>query len=97
MKNIMLAISLAFVATTASADYTMIVPQKVGGGTSVWAEIVAKQLEKHLGEPIVIDYRPGARDIPGFNDFETTYQYDNKTIMVSHGGNGESFLAEKVL
>jgi tripartite-type tricarboxylate transporter receptor subunit TctC len=66
MKNIMLAISLAFVATTASADYTMIVPQKVGGGTSVWAEIVAKQLEKHLGEPIVIDYRPGARDIPGF-------------------------------
>jgi hypothetical protein len=97
MKKIIATLALIFAASSASADYTMIVPQKVGGGTSVWAEIVAKELEKHLGESIVIDYRPGARDIPGFNDFETTYQHDPKTIMVSHGGNGESFLGETVL
>jgi tripartite-type tricarboxylate transporter receptor subunit TctC len=62
MKKIIATLALIFAASSASADYTMIVPQKVGGGTSVWAEIVAKELEKHLGEPIVIDYRPGARD-----------------------------------
>jgi len=61
MKKIIATLALIFAASSASADYTMIVPQKVGGGTSVWAEIVAKELEKHLGEPIVIDYRPGAR------------------------------------
>ena len=96
-KKTMLAVLFTAIATASYADYTMIVPQKVGGGTSVWAEIVSKQLEKHLGEPVVIVHSPGARDIPAFNDFETTYQYDNKTIMVSHGGNGESFLAEEVL
>lgn len=86
----MLLISSAF------ADYTFVVPQKPGGGTSVWAEIVAKELEKFLGEKIVIRYIPGARDIPGFNKFHNELQFDEKTIMVSHGGNGVSFLQEDV-
>ena len=38
----------------------------------------------------------GARDIPGFNKFHNELQNDPKTIMVSHGGNGVSFLNEKV-
>ena len=97
LKKLALVGLFAGFATTALADYTMIVPQKVGGGTAVWAEIIAKELEKKLGEPVVIDYRPGARDIGGFNDFETTYQNDPKVIMVSHGGNAESFLQEEVL
>ena len=56
-------------ATPAMADYTFVVPQKPGGGTSVWAQIVAVELEKKLGEKIVIKHIPGARDIPGFNAF----------------------------
>jgi hypothetical protein len=96
MKRLLSAIAFMAFATTAHADYTMVVPQKVGGGTAVWAEIIAKELEKKLGESVVIDYRPGARDIPGFDDFETTLQHDPKTIMVSHGGNAESFLQEQV-
>lgn len=96
MKNIMTILALAFVASTAAADYTMVVPQKVGGGTSVWTTIVAAELEKHLGEKINIDHRPGARDIPGFDDWHNDLQYDDKTIMVSHGGNGVSFLIENV-
>ena len=48
-KKTMLAVLFTAIATASYADYTMIVPQKVGGGTSVWAEIVSKQLEKHLG------------------------------------------------
>ena len=55
----------ALLATSiVSADYTFVVPQKPGAGTSVWAEIVAKELEPFLGEKINIKFAPGARDIP---------------------------------
>ena len=43
MKKLLLLILLS---TPAFADYTMVIPQKVGGGTSVWASIVAQELEK---------------------------------------------------
>ena len=87
---------LLCISTYTFADYTFVVPQKPGGGTSVWAEIVARELEPFLGEKIVIRHIPGARDIPGFNQFHNELQQDNKTIMVSHGGNGVSFLQEAV-
>jgi hypothetical protein len=91
--------SLAMVlgmTSTASADYTFVVPQKPGGGTTVWTEIVAKELAPFLGEKIIIKTIPGARDIPGFNKFHNDLQKDDKTVMVSHGGNGVSFLQENV-
>ena len=94
-----LLISLAMVlgmTSTASADYTFVVPQKPGGGTTVWTEIVAKELAPFLGEKIIIRTIPGARDIPGFNKFHNDLQKDDKTVMVSHGGNGVSFLQENV-
>ena len=96
MKKLFVALMIALGATTASADYTMVVPQKPGGGTSVWAEIVAGELERFLDEDINIVHIPGARDIPGFNTFHNEMQFDDKTIMVSHGGNGVSFLQEDV-
>lgn len=94
-----LVMSLAMVlgmTSTASADYTFVVPQKPGGGTTVWTEIVAKELAPFLGEKIIIRTIPGARDIPGFNKFHNDLQKDDKTVMVSHGGNGVSFLQEDV-
>ena len=94
-----LLISLAVVlgmTSTASADYTFVVPQKPGGGTTVWTEIVAKELAPFLGEKIIIKTIPGARDIPGFNKFHNDLQKNDKTVMVSHGGNGVSFLQENV-
>ena len=84
------------ISTAVCADYTFVVPQKPGGGTSVWAEIIAKELEPFLGERIVIKHIPGARDIPGFNKFHNELRFDDKTVMVSHGGNGVSFLQENV-
>lgn len=95
MKYI-LSFVLAVFATTAKADFTMLVPQGPGGGTSVWAEIVAAELEKYLDNNIVIEYYPGARDIPGFNEFHNNRLNDPNTIMVSHGGNAVSFLQEEV-
>jgi len=95
MHKILIAVLLLF-TSPAFADYTFVVPQKPGGGTTVWAEIVAKELEPFLGEKINIKTIPGARDIPGFNKFHNELQKDDKTVMVSHGGNGVAFLQEQV-
>jgi hypothetical protein len=97
LKKLLLTAALTVgMATSALADFTMHVPQKPGGGTSVWAEIVAGQLEKFLDEKIIIKHYPGARDIPGFNKWHNELRDDDKVIMVSHGGNGVSFLQEEV-
>ena len=93
---LILSMTLGFWSSMAFADYTFVVPQKPGGGTTVWTEIVAKELEPFLGEKIVIKTIPGARDIPGFNEFHNNLRFDDKTVMVSHGGNGVSFLQEEV-
>lgn len=96
MKKLIAIFISLFFATLSYADYRMIVPQPPGGGTDVWARIVAKELEKHLGEKIVIVNIPGINDIPGFNEFHNSLRKDPKTIMVAHGGNAESYLMHKV-
>ena len=97
MKRLLTSLIVALgIATPALADYTFVVPQKPGAGTTVWTEIVAKELEPFLGERINIKLIPGARDIPGFNEFHNNLRFDDKTVMVSHGGNGVSFLQEDV-
>lgn len=95
-KTLLSFVAALALATPALADYTFVVPQKADGGTTVWTEIIAQQLEPFLGEKIIIKTIPGARDIPGFNEFHNTLQYDDKTVMVSHGGNSVSFLEEEV-
>jgi hypothetical protein len=92
----LLATLLISTAVIAHADYRFIVPQEPGAGTSIWATFVAREMEKKLGEKIVIEHIPGARDIPGANKFQNELRFDNKTVMVAHGGNAESFLLEKV-
>jgi len=97
MKNIFLTLLLTVgITTSAFADYIFVVPQKPGGGTSQWTEIIIAQLEPFLGEKITIEYQPGARDIPGFNKWHNEYRDNDKIVMVSHGGNGVSFLQENV-
>jgi hypothetical protein len=95
-KMFMGAVMALSLVTAAHADYTFVVPQVAGSGTAVWTDIVVKHLEKHLGEPIKIQYLPGANDIPGFNKFHNELQKDDKTVMVSHGGNGVSYLLDEV-
>jgi len=90
------AVALTLTATSALADITVVNPQKPGGGTTVWTEIIMKELEKHLGERIAIRNIPGARDIPGINKFHNDLRFDENTIVVTHGGNGVSFLQEEV-
>ena len=40
MKKL-LALLIIAISTTAFADYTFVIPQKPGGGTSQWAQIIA--------------------------------------------------------
>lgn len=89
--------ALAITTTSAIADYTFVVPQPPGAGTSVWAQIVAKELEKFLdGEQIVLRHIPGARALPGFNKWHNELKDDNKTVMVSNGGNALGYLTDDV-
>lgn len=92
-----IAIGLLLVST-AHAEVTLLVPQKVGGGTSVWANIIATELEKYLEDEqeVVLKHIPSARDIGGFNEWHNNYKDNPNVIMVSHGGNGVSFLTEEV-
>ena len=90
--KIFITVLVTMFSFSALADYTMVIPQKPGSGTSQWPSIVAKHMEKHLDEKIVLKHIPGARDIPGFNKFHNELRFDDKTIMVSHGGNAVGFL-----
>ena len=98
IKKMLIGVVAGFsmLASTAFAEITVVNPQKPGGGTTVWTEIIMKELEKHLGERIVIRNIPGARDIPGINKFHNELRFNENTIVVTHGGNGVSFLQEQV-
>jgi hypothetical protein len=95
-KKYAVAALLSFASFLAQADYKFIVPQEPGNGTDIWARIVAREMEKKLGEKIIVENIPGANDIPGFNKFHNTLRKDPKTVMVAHGGNAESFLYQQV-
>jgi hypothetical protein len=97
MKKTMLAVGVALTMGVASAqNFTFISPQKPGSGTSVWTDIVVKELHKHMpDDKLSVQYYPGARDIPAINDFQEALRFDNTNIVVSHGGNGVSFLQER--
>jgi hypothetical protein len=97
--KVLTLLAAMLISTSAFADITFMVPQKPGQGTSVWAEIVAKEFAKTPamnGENIIISYNPGARDMAGFNKFHATERFEAGTVMVSHGGNGISYVQEKV-
>src|SRR4051812_37287917 len=59
-------IALAFIVTAgaASAEYPgrpvrLVVPQAAGSATDTAARILANELARELGQPIVVDDRPG--------------------------------------
>lgn len=92
----LLAILTAMFAVTAQADYRMIVPDSPGSGGAVWASVIAKHLSKYTDEPIVLQHVPGARNIPGMNQWHKEFRFDDKTMVVSLGSHAVNFLLEPV-
>ena len=99
MKKILLALvlTLGITSSALAETFTFVVPQKPGSGTTVWTEIVLKELQRFMpGHTLKLRNFPGARDIPAVNAFQNELRFDDTIVMVSHGGNGVSFLQEDV-
>lgn len=63
-------ISLAVAGPARAAEFPagpirFIVPFNAGGGTDVVARVVAEEMSKSLGQPVLVDNRPGAQGIVG--------------------------------
>src|ERR1700749_2266304 len=68
--KILFGLCFAFLATAHAAAWPTrpihwIVPYPPGGGTDLVARVIAAQLEKALGQPVVVDNRPGGSTVTG--------------------------------
>lgn len=63
----------------------MIVPYAPGGPIDVWGRILAQKLGEGLGQPVVLDNRPGANGIVG-TDIVAKSPPDGYTMMYQTGG-----------
>ena len=83
-----MAVNIAWAqnGTAGTADYpnhqvTFIVPFAPAGGTDVLARLLAQKLEQELGEPFVVENRPGAGTVIATN-FVAKSPPDGYTIMM---------------
>jgi tripartite-type tricarboxylate transporter receptor subunit TctC len=88
MKATILGVALLAAAAAACAQdfpnkpLRMIVPYGPGGVTDITARIVAPRLAEDLGQPVMIENRPGAASIPG-TDAVAKARPDGYTLLVN--------------
>jgi tripartite-type tricarboxylate transporter receptor subunit TctC len=68
-----------------SKPIRLIVPYAPGGGTDVLGRIAAKELQDRLGQPVVVENRPGAAAIPG-TEYVARSPADGYTLLVAPSG-----------
>jgi tripartite-type tricarboxylate transporter receptor subunit TctC len=88
MRDFIGLLGLLFAAAAAAQDYPnkpirMVVGFPPGGGTDVAARILAPKLSEQLGQPVVIENRPGATGTTAAAQVATS-PGDGYTIMMGH-------------
>jgi tripartite-type tricarboxylate transporter receptor subunit TctC len=63
----------------------LIVPYAVGGGTDVLARMAAKEITERLGQPVVVENKPGAAAIAG-TEFVSKAAPDGYTLLMAPSG-----------
>lgn len=87
-RRALLAAAAALAATGVQAfpdkPIRIIVPQAAGGGTDVWCRIFAARLATRLGQPVVVENRPGANTQLGANAVAKA-EPDGYTLLFTSG------------
>lgn len=96
MKKIISILTVLFLMTTmARADYTIYLPTGPGSGLDQWAQVVIKELNKHVDEPIITKHIPGAKHKVGMNKWQAENRFDEKAITVTGGTTSVNTLVVK--
>ena len=90
LSALLLATGLLVLAGPAAAQdkfpskpIRIIVPYGPGGGTDITARIVAEEMKKTLGQPIVVENKPGANGLLGLNELKQS-KPDGYTLLLSN-------------
>lgn len=92
LKKITLSIvgSLFLIPAFAASDYPtkpirIIIPYSAGGGTDSLMRVLSVEMQKNLGQPVVIENKPGASTMIGAR-FVSQAEPDGYTLLVSTHG-----------
>src|SRR6478609_6712012 len=67
-----------------SKPIRLIVPFTPGGGVDINARLVAPKLQEYLGQPVIVESRPGAGTNIG-NEFVAKSPPDGYTLLINSG------------
>ena len=101
MKRLLFLIMLAMPAIVLAQTYPtkpvkLVVPYAAGGGVDTVARALAQELSGGLGQPVVVENRPGANSLIG-TDYVAKQAADGYTLLITVGSHyALPFLARNV-
>ena len=95
-KFLIITLSILLFSNKAFSDYTLIIPSPKGTGTSIWGDVVSKELSRYLKEKINVINIKGGKGNLGLETFKEKYKNDPKAILLAHGGNATQWLINDV-